>query len=267
MRLYKAKREGLSFWPFGRQTGPEHEKLSEESAVVDEVTLGPDGGKRFGIKSYLHHFYLSPTVEDIEGNAWYLLPPPPAQRMSVYICRVVTLIGLLLLLAGAGMIIVGYTWKPRNSVEESLMKIAISQDEDGNFYIPPERFNEVLRDPMHDWKMAGFCLFASGAAFMALSLLVPTCAHVFGGKKLAAFVSEDNTPNEPPVRIYPSMGNRFKISPTKLAGAHKISPTSGPVPVMEEIAKVQPGKKSNQSSPIQPVNDFLTGSPQEPLLK
>lgn len=143
----------------------------------------------------------------------------------MYVCRVVTLVGLLLLLVGAGLIIVSYTWKPRNSVEESLMRIAISQDEEGNFYIPPERFEEVLRDPMHDWKMAGFCAFAAGAALMALSLLVPTCAHVFGGKQLAAFVSEDNTPNEPPVRVYPSLGSRFKIAPAKLAQSHKISPT------------------------------------------
>lgn len=61
---------------------------------------------------------------------------------------------------------------------------------------------------------------------MALSLLIPTCAACFGtGSRLAAFASEDNTPNEPPVRIYPASGSKFRVVPAKLAGGHKISPT------------------------------------------
>jgi len=38
------------------------------------------------------------------------------------------------------------------------MRIAIDQDEDGNFYVLPERLAEVmssLQDPMHKWKMTG----------------------------------------------------------------------------------------------------------------
>jgi len=260
--------------------------------VVDGVDngCGEGGGRRlFGIRNYLHHFYFlspSPTVEEIvvgggmagspSGGQWYLLPPPPSQRMGLYICRLMSLLGLLLLLGGATAIVVGYTWphyfNSDNSIEASLMRIAIDQDEEGNFYIPPERLSEILRDPMHGVKMAGFCVFAIGASMMALSLLVPTFAHCSHNSRLAAFASEDNTPNEPPVRIYPAagMGGKFRVSPAKHTGGHKISPTGGPVPVMEEIAKVQPngGKKSPSSPAYSPTADELlgTGIGNEPLL-
>ncbi|KAI1720958.1 neurensin domain-containing protein [Ditylenchus destructor] len=255
-----------------------------ESAVIDGVDGqqgGGGGGRFFGIKSYLHHFYLAsptsgnPFVDDVEvptavgqgsGTTWYLLPPPPAQRMGLYICRLLTVIGLLLLLAGATGIIVGYCWPTARhwssgTIETSLMRIAIDQDEEGNFYIPPERFTEFLRDPMHQWKIAGFCVFAMGASLMALGLLVPTFAQCLGGGRgrLAAFASEDNTPNEPPIRIYPAAGSKFRVipAPSKITGGHKISPTSGPVPVMEEISKVQPGSKKATPSSSPSADDLL----------
>jgi hypothetical protein len=66
----------------------------------------------------------------------YLLPPSPAQRMSSLVCRVITLIGLLLLLAGAGFIIVGYTWRPMaDDLDSEITKIAITQNEEGDFFI------------------------------------------------------------------------------------------------------------------------------------
>uniref|UniRef100_A0A914XVM9 Uncharacterized protein n=1 Tax=Plectus sambesii TaxID=2011161 RepID=A0A914XVM9_9BILA len=74
------------------------EKLSPQGAankpttLVDAVTAPPKG---FGIRSYIHQFYQSPTVEDIESaGAWYLLPPPPVTRTGLYICRILTVIGL-----------------------------------------------------------------------------------------------------------------------------------------------------------------------------
>jgi len=264
-----------------------------ESAVIDGVDGEgrPHGGPKifFGIKSYLHQFYLAsptsgnPFIDDVEpavasGGAWYLLPPPPSQRMGLYICRLLTVIGLLLLLGGATGIIIGYCypqvnhWGGNGAIETSLMRIAIDQDEEGNFYIPPERFSEFLRDPMHKWKITGFCVFAMGASLMALGLLVPTCAQCLGGGngRLAAFASEDNTPNEPPIRIYPAAGSKFRVVPAKYTGGHKISPTSGPVPVMEEINKVQPSnnqKKTPSASPS--AEDLLFSGPtndSQPLL-
>ncbi|KHJ85322.1 hypothetical protein OESDEN_14955 [Oesophagostomum dentatum] len=92
----------------------------------------------------------------------------------------------------------------------------------------------MLRDPMRLWKTAGFCVFASGAVLLAVSLIVPTLAACIGSKRLAGFISEDNSPNEPPVRIYP------QEKPS-------VSHSSGPVPVLEEIAKVQPGEKTPPS--------------------
>ena len=251
--IEKGKKFYLS--SFGHQQQPQHHAMEKDSEVIDGVTLGGEK-KAFGIKSYLHQFYLSPTAEEIEASgAWYLLPPPPRQRTGVYICRFFSLLGLLLLISGAGAIIYGYSYQ-REDVELSIMKIAISQDEEGNFYIPQERFNEMLKDPMRTWKMAGFCVFAGGACLMALSLLVPTCAQMIGTKRLAAFVSEDNTPNEAPIRIFPTAPSKFKVIPAKMTPGHRISPTSGPVPVMEQISQVQPQKHSQQLS-LSPSNEHL----------
>lgn len=189
-------------------------------------------------------------------GAWYLLPPPPAQRMGHFICRIFAVIGLFLLLSGAASIIVGYTW-PHEDPEISIMRIALLQDEEGTFYIPPEKFQKVLKDPMALWKMLGFVIFSIGASLMAISLLVPTCTSLLSGRRLAMFATGDNSPNEPPIRIYPSATPKFKISPTKLTGGHKISPTSGPLPVTEEISKVQPDKfKDSSRSPS--AEDLLT---------
>lgn len=281
------KKFSLNLWS-NQDKKKSHQGVPAESAVIDgvdgEAGQHPRQKIFFGIKSYLHQFYLAsptnPFVEEIEpgaGGAWYLLPPPPSQRMGLYICRLLTVIGLLLLLGGATGIIVGYCWPPANhwssggTIETSLMRIAIDQDEEGNFYIPPERFTEFLRDPMHKWKVTGFCVFAMGASLMALGLLVPTCAQCMGGGsgRLAAFASEDNTPNEPPIRIYPAAGNKFKVVPAKYTGGHKISPTAGPVPVMEEIAKVQPGSKKVSPALSPSADDLLfTGTNDcQPLLK
>jgi len=248
---------------------------------------GGEGGRRlFGIRNYLHNFYfMSPSpMEEIvigggiagspSGGNWYLLPPPPSHRLGLYVCRLMTLLGMFLLLGGAAAIIVGYSWPHyfrNNTLEERLLRIAIDQDEEGNFYIPPERLTEMLRDPMHGVKMAGFCVFAIGASMMAVSLMIPSFAQCFGGptSRLAAFASGDNTPNEAPVRIYAASpgSQKFRVSPAKPTGGHKISPTSGPVPVMEEISKVQPGKSGKSPSPpaySPSADEMLTGK--EPLM-
>jgi hypothetical protein len=56
----------------------------------------------------------------------YLLPPPPVTRTGLYICRILTVIGLLLLLTGAVGIVIGYTW-PHERLEESMTKVAVYQ--------------------------------------------------------------------------------------------------------------------------------------------
>jgi len=282
----------LPLWPTEEMRKKKQHTAAQQAAaaggnvVVDGVDGAEEGRRMFGIRNYLHQFYFlsSPVVEEIidgsgtyggkSSGAWYLLPPPPSQRTGLYICRIMTLIGLLLLLGGATGIVIGYCWPHSSqSLEQSLMRIAIDQDEEGNFYIPPERLADLLRDPMHNVKITGFCVFAIGASVMALSLLIPTFAQCAGvGSRLAAFASEDNTPNEAPVRVYPAFApghpQGFRVSPTKPTSGHKISPTSGPVPVMEELAKVQPGsgggKRSIAGSPS--ADELLGGGGGSPLL-
>uniref|UniRef100_A0A0K0DDL7 Col_cuticle_N domain-containing protein n=1 Tax=Angiostrongylus cantonensis TaxID=6313 RepID=A0A0K0DDL7_ANGCA len=215
-------------------------RIEEEKCLSQFQVSAPRG---FGIRSYLHNFYLSPTTEDMEqGGAWYLLPPPSAHRRGLFICRICTVIGLMLLIGGAISIIIGYTW-PHEGIEQSIYKIVIyeatetNMDEDGGYYVPQDKLREMLRDPMKLWKTAGFCIFASGALLLAVSLMVPTLAACIGSKRLSGFISEDSSPNEPPVRIYP------QEKPS-------VSHTSGPIPVLEEITKVQPGEKVAPSGVI-----------------
>ena len=212
------------------------EKLSppggKPTALVDGVTA-PQG---FGIKSYLHHFYQSPTVEDMDQSAWYLLPPPPSARRGLFLCRICTIIGLLLLVAGACCIVVGYMW-PVETFTNRSERILVFEDENGNLYFPTKELHELGQEPMKGWKVAGFCIFSAGAILLALSLLLPTCAQLIGSKRLASFASEDNSPNEPPVRIYPGQPGLG----------------SGPIPVVEEISKVQPGEKET----ARPTTDDL----------
>jgi hypothetical protein len=78
--------------------------------------------------------------------------------MGLYVCRLLTVLGLLLLLAGSAAIIIGYCLPQEQNIEGELMRISIDQDEEGNFYVLPERLTEVmaqLQDPMHKWKMIG----------------------------------------------------------------------------------------------------------------
>jgi len=246
------KKFSLKLWP---RSNTDQVEPSEEPSVVDGITLGET--KRFGIKSYLHQFYLSsPTIDELENpNAWYLLPPSPAQRMSSLVCRVITLIGLLLLLAGAGFIIVGYTWRPMaDDLDSEITKIAITQNEEGDFFIDKSHLDELLHQN-DKLKVAGFIVFALGSAIIASSLVVPTCVHFFArtGKRLP--FSEDNTPNEPPVKIYPSLGSRFKVTPSKLQA--RISPSSGPVPVIEKVTNIQPSTK--RSADCSPTEALLIG--------
>uniref|UniRef100_A0A914UHF9 Transmembrane protein n=1 Tax=Plectus sambesii TaxID=2011161 RepID=A0A914UHF9_9BILA len=199
------------------------------------------------------------SIKDyVHGAPAYLLPPPPVTRTGLYICRILTVIGLLLLLTGAVGIVIGYTW-PHERLEETMDKVAVYQDEDGSYYLPRASLDQLLRDPMRHWKLSGLAVFATGGVLLALSLLIPTCAQCIGSKRLAGFASERDTPNEPPIRIFPASAARTN-EPAKycVSPAKQTSPGSGgPVPAMEEITSVQPQQEVKQRTTSSSADEML----------
>uniref|UniRef100_A0A0N5AQ40 Transmembrane protein n=1 Tax=Syphacia muris TaxID=451379 RepID=A0A0N5AQ40_9BILA len=253
----------MTIWSLGKASKKENLLASSgtngsSTGLVDAVTALNHG---FGIRSYLHQFYQSPTTEESPASsAWYLLPPPPSQRKGLFLCHLLSILGLLILLGGAATIVAGYTW-PHQSTEDILRQSAQAYDEEGRVWIAKEDFAKLFQDPMRCWKMVGLCVFSVGASLLALSLLIPAIAQCFRSKHFAGFASEDGTPNEPPIRIYPS-------APTKIEGnsdAH-ISPNSEPVPVIEEIKEIQPvhGKAPSHEGAI--TADELLNNNAEVLL-
>jgi hypothetical protein len=192
----------------------------------------------FGIRSYIHQFYdwKSPAVLD-EAEGWYLIPPPPHHRRLICLFRAMTVIGLLLLVAGAVGIMVGYMW-PREPASVSLKKQQVITDENGDFLISADFISQLMEDHMRPWKLAGLITFAVGGTLLAVSLLIPSCARLCGHTALA---SEFNTPTEPPVKIFPSVDDVDKSS--KKPGSPPQSPTERMVPAFEQLTKVQPSEQ------------------------
>jgi hypothetical protein len=147
-----------------------------------------------------------------------------------------TVIGLLLLVAGAVAIMVGYMW-PREPASVSLKKQQVITDENGDFLISADFISQLMEDHMRPWKLAGLITFAVGGTLLAVSLLIPSCARLCGHTALA---SEFNTPVEPPVKIFPSVDDDKS---TKKPGSPPQSPTDRMVPSFEQLTKVQPSEQ------------------------
>ena len=78
-----------------------------------------------------------------------------------------------------------------------------------------EQLADLHRDPMHRIKFIALGIFSFGGLLMAISLLVPTCAHCCRGPVAASFRSDfDTTPSEPPIRIYPAEDDGGKSEST-----------------------------------------------------
>ncbi|VDD92564.1 unnamed protein product [Enterobius vermicularis] len=117
---------------------------------------------------------------------------------------------------------------------------------------------------MRRWKMIGLCVFSIGASLLALSLLIPTIAQCFRSKRFAGFASEDGTPNEPPIRIYPSVPPKTDghLGPQEA----QISPNSEPIPVIEEITKIQPVQGKTPAPATVVTADELLNNNTEPAV-
>jgi len=210
-------------------------KSSMPAKTPPTVTLDSAEKPSFGIRSYLHQFYHPAGADaDQAENGWYLLPARSHDRKALYLCRMCTIMGLGLLLIGAAAIVVGYTW-PKEPVENSLLKIELVKDENGAVWIPQNSMEELLRDPMRSWKLAGLGIFTAGGVLLAISLLVPTLAYCAGPGFVAELSGDCETPTEDPIKIFPTDPSAASEEPR--------SPVESKVPVMEEISKVQPEEK------------------------
>jgi len=222
---------------------------AKKQASGEKVVM-PDTEKAYGIRSHLHEFYdWRGTVDSSEVDAWYLIPPSSSasRRRLIYLFRALTVLGLLLLVLGAVLILVGYMW-PRESPAAILNELRKqARTEDGQLLVPEDIVN-LLEDKMRPWKLAGLVVFACGGTLLAVSLLVPTCARLFGRETLA---SDLNTPVEPPVKIFPATPPTLTLSSAgdkKTGGSPPSSPTERRVPAIEEITAVQPKSKAGTES-------------------
>jgi hypothetical protein len=64
-------------WGSTDKSGPAHEPIVVDGVVLngEEKGAGAGGGKFYGIRSYLHSFYVHPAIEEIEcgkghGTTW-----------------------------------------------------------------------------------------------------------------------------------------------------------------------------------------------------
>jgi len=219
-----------------------------ESQTADSAEF--QQSRFYGVKSYLHQFYQSPTTEDPEG-AWYLLPPATPNRCALYLCRAVSILGLILLLAGAALLVIAYGW-PRKTFDDALEQIDVSFDDNGNIYLTKDRLQDlyhILRDdPFHWCKLVGLSLFASGGVLLAFSLLIPTCVHCYGQRGW----SDIDSPSEPPVRVFTS--------------ADRTSQPGSPVEKVScDVSKVQPG--SDESNEKRGADSVLLSEGEKQILK
>uniref|UniRef100_A0A7E4ZXL4 Peptidase S1 domain-containing protein n=1 Tax=Panagrellus redivivus TaxID=6233 RepID=A0A7E4ZXL4_PANRE len=68
--IEKGKKYYLSLASGSKGHNTLHTEADKDSEVIDGVILGGEK-KAFGIRSYLHQFYLSPTAEEVEASgAW-----------------------------------------------------------------------------------------------------------------------------------------------------------------------------------------------------
>jgi len=221
--------------PAAKTGSNEHVKVEsgkEQTQTADSAEF--ETPSRFvGVKSYLHQFY-SPNG-DGENNGWLLVPPPPTpNKYCVWLCRILFIIGFLLLIAGAAMLIVAYAY-PKPSLEEKLIEIDASNDDDGNIFLTMENIRDLLHDRFHYIKLAGVVLLGVGAAAVAVSIIPPACGVCM----------ESNA----------SEGVRAWVGPTTDGDVEQLpySPTSK-VPVDSRTTTVQP---SAEEMPKKTIADNL----------
>uniref|UniRef100_A0A915KVV4 Uncharacterized protein n=1 Tax=Romanomermis culicivorax TaxID=13658 RepID=A0A915KVV4_ROMCU len=169
-------------------------------------------------------------------------------RRIICIFRFCAILGLCLLIGGAVAIMIGYV-EPRDSISIALKRHQVTVNDDGDLLISAEVINRLKDDKLKHWKLVGLITFAMGGIFLVkpvdftagISLLIPSCAKMCGH---STFISELNSPNEPPIKIYQQTDEENRIAGSMGAeGAPPRSPTEKMVPTVEQVTTVQPDEK------------------------
>ncbi|KAJ8268318.1 hypothetical protein COCON_G00134900 [Conger conger] len=176
----------------------------------------PDSCQRYGVRSYLHHFYEECTASIWERHEDFQIQRSPSRWSSV-LWKVSLALGMLILTSGLVALTVGYTVPSKiEAFGEGEMVFVDNQ---------AVHFNQGL----HLSKLAGAALFCAGGVLMAVGLLLSAFSR--GSSKEEAYLQHrfkeriaDMQPAAHPITKAPTPGES-KI-PVTLSKVQNVQPTS-----------------------------------------
>ncbi|XP_064203876.1 neurensin 1-like [Anguilla rostrata] len=176
-----------------------------------------DSCQRYGVRSYLHHFYEECTASIWERDEDFQVQRSP-RRWSSVLWKVSLAFGTLMLIAGLITLTVGYAVPSKiEAFGEGEMVFVDSQ---------AVRFNQGL----HLSKLAGAALFCAGGILMAVGLLLSAFAkshskdEAYLQHKFKETIADMHAAAAHPITKAPTPGES-KI-PVTLSKVQNVQPTS-----------------------------------------